>query len=85
MILVGGLIISSIGIQFIGTYYYGWSPTSNMVMSEDRAWNLTDSVIVNSYVIGSQEVPAAFIYIVPPLPPLYLYYSPEKAGENTAT
>jgi 4-amino-4-deoxy-L-arabinose transferase and related glycosyltransferases of PMT family len=85
LILVGGLVMSSLCIQFIGTYYYGWSPTSNMVMSEDRAWNLTDSVIVNSYTIGSHEVPAAFVYIVPPLPPLYLYYSPEKAEGNLAT
>ena len=78
MIIVGGLILSSVCIQFIGTYYYGWSPHSNMVMTEDRAWNISDSVIVNSYVIGSQNIPVLYVYSIPPVPPLYLYYSQER-------
>ncbi|MGA2161885.1 MAG: glycosyltransferase family 39 protein [Methanoregula sp.] len=72
--VVGGLIISSICIQFIGAFYYIFSGNSNQTMNDERAWNVTDSMIVRSYTVGSQEVPGVFVYTLPPLPPLIEYY-----------
>lgn len=79
-IIVGGLVVSSVGIQIIGAFYYSWSSNENQVMNDDRAWNLTDSVIVRSYVTGSPSIPGIFVYTLPPIPPLVEYYFQEKSA-----
>lgn len=71
--VVSGLIISSIGIQFIGTFFYIWSSNANKTMNDDRAWNTTDSVIVKSYTEGASKLPGVSIYTLPPIPPLFEY------------
>lgn len=80
--VVGGLIISSIFIQFIGAFFYMWSSDANKTMNDERAWNVTDSVIVRSYDEGSHEIPGINIYTLPPLPPLFVYSFPGRAREK---
>jgi len=72
-IVVAGLIISSVCIQFAGTFLYGWTPEENQTMDDDRAWNLSDSIIVRSFTTGLKQVPGISVYILPPLPPLLKY------------
>ncbi|WP_321506815.1 glycosyltransferase family 39 protein [uncultured Methanoregula sp.] len=71
--VVGGLIVVSICIQFIGAFYYLWSSDANKTMNDDRAWNITDSVIIGSYTTGSPKITGVSIYTLPPLPPLFDY------------
>ncbi len=78
--VVGGLIISSICIQFIGVFFYMYSSAANHTMDDERAWNLTDSLIVRSYTEGSHEVPGVSVYILPPLPPLIRYDFPGRSN-----
>jgi len=77
-IIVCGLVVSSVCIQFVGAFYYSWSSNENQAMNDDRVWNLSDSIIVNSYIAGSQAVPGVFVYTLPPLPPLLEYSFPQK-------
>jgi hypothetical protein len=77
--LVAALVIVSVSIQFVGTFFYGWSSTANKSMSEDRAWNATDSVIIRSYTEGSPKIAGVFAFTLPPIPPL-LYYQTADTG-----
>lgn len=72
-VAVGCLIVLSVGIQCIGVFLYGWSSEQNLTMNEDRAWNGSDSIIVNSYTTGLQQIPGVSMYILPPIPPLLKY------------
>lgn len=77
--IVGGLIISSIAIQFIGVFFYRFSSNANKTMNDERAWSVTDSLIVRSYTEGSHKNPYVLVYILPPIPPLRIYDSPGKS------
>jgi hypothetical protein len=65
------LIMSSVLIQFIGVFFYNYLP--EQTMSEKRAWDLEDSIIVGSYLSGTKNIIGIFIYTLPPLPPLFEY------------
>ncbi|MGB7787595.1 glycosyltransferase family 39 protein [Methanoregula sp.] len=65
------LIVISVIIQVIGVLYYPYNPDKTMDI--DRAWSLTNSLIVESYVTGSQTMEKITIYTLPPLPPLFNY------------
>jgi len=71
--VVGSLIISSVCIQFIGAFFYINSSNANKVMNDERVWNMTDSLIVRSYIEGSNDISGVAVYIIPPLPPLIKY------------
>ena len=71
--LVAALVIVSVGIQFVGTFFYGWSSTSNKSMTDERAWNATDSVIIRSYTEGSPRIAGIFWFTLPPVPPLVYF------------
>ena len=80
--IVCSLVGASVCIQFIGTFFYLYSSTANHTMSDDRAWNLTDSVIVRSYTEGSHRIFGVSVNILPPLPPLFRYDFPgNSSGE----
>jgi len=75
--VVAALIIVSVGVQFIGTFFYGWSSTANKSMNPERAWNATDSVIVRSYTEGAPNIAGVFAFTLPPIPPLLDYQAPD--------
>ena len=77
--VVGGLIISSVCIQIIGVFFYGYSSDANLTMNDERAWNVTDSLIIRSYTEGSQKIPGVSVFILPPLSPLFAYNFPGKS------
>ena len=62
------LIVLSVAIQGIGTFLYGWTSEENQTMDDERAWDPSDSVIINSLSEGSKQVPGISVYILPPLP-----------------
>jgi hypothetical protein len=65
------LIIISVVIQVIGVLLYPYNP--DKTMPADRAWSLTDTLITESYVKGSQAIEKITIYTLPPIPPLFNY------------
>jgi 4-amino-4-deoxy-L-arabinose transferase-like glycosyltransferase len=71
--VVGGLIITSVCIQVIGVFFYYDSSDANKTMNDERAWNVTDSLILRSYTEGSQKIPGIYVCMLPPVPPLSLY------------
>jgi hypothetical protein len=68
---VAMLIIISVVIQAIGVMYYPYNP--DKTMPQDRTWNLSNTLIVESYVTGSRVIEKITIYTLPPLPPLFNY------------
>ena len=81
-IIIWGFVISSVFIQFIGVFLYPWSSNQNQTVNADRAWNWSDSIIMNSIVLGSKEMPGIFVFTLPPLPPLgeYLFHQASPKG-----
>jgi 4-amino-4-deoxy-L-arabinose transferase-like glycosyltransferase len=69
--IVAALIIISVCIQAIGFYLYPFSEISNMTMDDERAWSVTDSVIVRSYTESAGKISGVSIYVLPPLSPLW--------------
>jgi 4-amino-4-deoxy-L-arabinose transferase-like glycosyltransferase len=67
------LVIVSAGIQFIGVFFYLYSAPSNHTISDDRAWNVSDSLIVRSYTEGAGKAPGISLFVLPPIPPLIRY------------
>jgi hypothetical protein len=65
------LVLSSVIIQFIGVFFYDFYP--KQTMSDSRAWDWNDSIIVGSYVSGTKNIVGIFVYTLPPLPPLFEY------------
>jgi len=71
------LVISSVCIQFTGVFFYGYSSDANLTMSDERAWDMTDSLIVRSFTEGSTRIPGVSVFILPPLSPVFAYNFPE--------
>lgn len=65
------LIVISIIIQIIGVIYYPYN--LDKTTSLERTWDPADSLIIESYVTGSQEIEKITIYTLPPIPPLFSY------------
>lgn len=72
-IIVAGLIILSVSIQCIGVFLYGWSSEENMSINDHRAWDWSDSIIINSLTTGLNQIPGITVYILPPIPPILKY------------
>ena len=79
--VIVGLIIVSVIIQFIGAFFYMWS-FSNQGWTDERTWDVNDSVIIRSYTVGSQEMRGLFVYTLPPLPPLFEYIYPKYLNKS---
>lgn len=65
------LILASIAIQVIGVFYYPYN--LDKTMPESRTWSLSDTLIGESFVTGSQVIEGITVYTLPPLPPLFSY------------
>jgi hypothetical protein len=79
LVVIGLLLIVSIVIQFIGAFYYLYYPDKSI--SEERAWNWSDSIITGTYSYGAGNITGITIYTLPPLPPLFEYqFRPAPAG-----
>jgi 4-amino-4-deoxy-L-arabinose transferase-like glycosyltransferase len=74
--VVAGLIIISICLQFIGVFFYIHSSKANATMNDERAWNVTDSLIERSYTEGSRKITEVYVFLLPAFPPLYYYSFP---------
>jgi hypothetical protein len=71
--IIAVLVILSVCIQCIGVFFYLYSSTENHTMSDDRAWNTSDLLIVRSYTEGAGKAPGISVFVLPPLPPLIRY------------
>lgn len=71
--IVAALIIVSVCIQAIGFFLYPFSEISNMTMSDERAWNISDSVIVRSYTESAGKIQGISMYAIPPIGPLWTW------------
>ncbi|MFA6332646.1 MAG: glycosyltransferase family 39 protein [Methanoregula sp.] len=78
--IIGALIISSVCIQIIGVFFYKFSSKSNMSMNDERAWDVSDSLIVRSAIEGTPKVSGIMIFILPPLPPVIEYDFVMRSG-----
>lgn len=63
------IIIASVTIQIIGVFFYPYNP--DKTMPAERTWNISDSLIIDSYSTGMQEIDGITLYTIPPLPPLF--------------
>ena len=70
------LVIISVCIQVIGVFFYIYSSPANHTMSDERAWNAGDSIIMRSYSEGIGKAPGISVFVLPPLPPLIRYDFP---------
>lgn len=78
LIVTGILLIVSLLIQFMGVFYFSYCP--DKTMSAERAWNWSDSIIIESYSAGSGKIAGIAVYTLPPLPPLFEYRFPRVSA-----
>jgi hypothetical protein len=78
-LVVWELVAVSVLIQFIGVFLYpGYMAKT---MDEERVWDLSDSIIVQSFVWGGYNIEGIELLAPPPLRPLMLVrFSPVNVG-----
>ncbi|MCK9630603.1 MAG: glycosyltransferase family 39 protein [Methanoregula sp.] len=78
-LIVGGLVAVSVVIQFIGVFFYPWYMVKTM--NDERAWDISDSIIVQSLAWGPFSIEGIEWLAPPPLHPLVLFrFSPLNYG-----
>jgi hypothetical protein len=72
------LVIISVTIQVIGVLFFPYSP--DKTASAEKTWDLSHSLIIESYVAGTQEIDRITLYTLPPLPPLFTWTFDRTGG-----
>jgi hypothetical protein len=77
VIIVCSLVVMSAAIQVIGVFFYNYSSDENKTMDDERAWDVTDSLIIRGFEEGSRKIPGVYVCMLPPFPSLTLYSFPQ--------